>query len=120
MDKFDTMIAEALSAEDRALMAELSEPGFYALAFGTMRGPSGWVAMVLLAVTTVLFLAAVWAGWHFFAATDALAALKWGLSATTLMIVATQIKMALIPQMQADRVLNALRRLELIALRQHS
>lgn len=113
MDKYDRMIAEALSAEDKALLAEMQEPDFIAQALGLMRGRNGWVAMVMLAVQTVMFLAAIWAGWQFYAATEVLAALKWGLSAAVLAILATQLKMALVPQMQAERVLRALRRLEL-------
>jgi len=46
-------------------------------------------------------------------ASDVLLALKWGLSAAVLAVLATQLKMALMPQMQADRVLRALRRVEL-------
>ena len=68
---------------------------------------------MLLAVQTALFGGALWAGWHFYAATEVLAAVKWGLSAAVLAIVATQLKMALMPVLQANRVLLAIRRLEL-------
>ena len=119
MDKFDTMIAEALSEEDRALLAGMREPGFFSLGLGLFRGPNGWVSAVLMVVQTVMFLASVWCGWRFFAASEVMDALRWGLPAAVLFIVGTQLKMALMPQMQADRVLHALRRLELVALRQH-
>jgi hypothetical protein len=117
MDKFDRLIAEALTAEDQKLMEELADPGFFALVFGTMRGPSGWVAALLMVVQTALFLAAFWAGWRFFAATEMLAALKWGLSAAVLALAALQLKLALFPQMQADRVILAIRRMELALAR---
>ena len=113
MDEFDRRIAEALQDDDLGLPAGAREPGFFPLAFSLFRGPQGWVTWVLATVQTVMFLAAVWAGWHFYAATEVLAALKWGLSAAVLAILATQIKMALMPQMQANRVILALRRLEL-------
>lgn len=116
MDKLDRMIAEALRNEDRALLENLEEPGFYSLVFSTFRGPQGWVTWVLMTVQTVMFLAAVWAGWHFYAATEMLSALKWGLSAAVLALLATQIKLSLVPQMQANRVLRALRRVELMIL----
>jgi hypothetical protein len=64
-----------------------------------------------------MFLASIWCGWRFFTETEVLGALRWGLSGAVLAIVATQLKMALMPQMQADRILQALRRIELIALR---
>ncbi len=113
MDELDRRIAAALADNDLGLPEDASEPGFFALAFSTMRGPQGWVTWVLMVVQTVMFLVAVWAGWHFYTATDVLAAIKWGLSAATLAILATQIKMALMPQMQANRVILAIRRLEL-------
>jgi len=113
MDKYDQMIADALTTQDRALLSEMQEPNFFVQALGLMRGRNGWVAMVMLVVQTVMFVAAVWAGWRFYMATEVLVALKWGLSAAVLALMATQLKMALVPQMQADRVLRALRRLEL-------
>ena len=109
MDRLDRMIAEALAEDETAPV----DPGYFALAFSALGGRSGWSNGVLLAVQTVLFLGAVWTGWRFFAATEVLAALKWGLSAAVLAIVATQLKMALMPVLQANRVLLAIRRLEL-------
>lgn len=53
---------------------------------------------MLLAAQTAMFLGAVRAGWHFHAA--------------TLLILATLIKLSMVPQMQANRVILALRRME--------
>ena len=109
MDDLDRRIAAALDAPD---LPPDREPGFYALAFAIFRGRQGWVAWVMTVTQTAMFLAAVWAGWHFYAATEVLAALKWGLSAAVLAIMATQLKMALMPVIEAHRILLALRRLE--------
>ena len=117
MDKLDTVISEALSEEDRALLASMHEPGFFSLGLGLFRGPNGWVSAVLMVVQSVMFLVSVWCGWRFFAAAEVMEALRWGLPGAVLFIVATQLKMALFPQMQADRILMALRRLELVALK---
>jgi hypothetical protein len=117
MDKFDKLISEALSEEDQKLMADLAEPGFFALAFGTLKGPSGWVGQLMWAAQIALFAVAVWAGWHFFVATEPVLALKWGLSAGVLALASLHLKMSLLSQMQADRVILALRRLEVAALR---
>lgn len=119
MDKFDTMISEALSREDRELLADMGDPNIFALGIGLFRGPNGWFGFAMFAVVLASFVAALWCGWYFYAATEPLAALKWGLSAAVLMVVATQLKMALMPQMQANRILRALHRLELIVLKQH-
>ena len=47
-----------------------------------------------------------------------LPALKWGLSAATLALMATQLKLSLTPQMQADRIIRELKRIELMLARQ--
>lgn len=109
MSNLDQMIAEALSEDEGAL----PDPGYFPLAFSIFGGATGWVAWVVMAVQVALFALAVWAGWHFYMATEVLAAVKWGISAATLAVIATQLKMALMPVMQANRVLLAVRRLEL-------
>lgn len=109
MDTLDKMIAQALAEGDETP----TDPGYFALALSLFRGRQGWVVWVMMTTQTVMFLAAVWAGWQFYTATETLGALKWGLSAATLAIVATQIKLSLMPVMQTNRVLLALRRLEL-------
>lgn len=114
MSKLDQLIEEALSDQDKDIMRETQELGWFALGASQFTGKLGWVSWVLMIVQTILFLFAVWAGWHFFAATEMLAALKWGLSSATLMIVATILKTSLMPQIQADRILRELKRVELM------
>ncbi|PVH29984.1 hypothetical protein DDE20_06165 [Pararhodobacter oceanensis] len=65
-----------------------------------------------MAVQIALFLAAIWAGWRFYAASEVLAAVKYGISAAVLALMALQIKLALMPVMQANRILLALRQIE--------
>lgn len=105
----DRRIAEALAGQDDTL----PEPGYFKLASSVFGGPQGWVSWVIVIVQTALFLGALWCGWRFYAAQEVLVALKWGLSAGVMAIIATQIKLSLMPVMQANRVLLALRRLEL-------
>jgi branched-subunit amino acid ABC-type transport system permease component len=64
----------------------------------------------------VMFVAGVWAAWQFFAAAEMLIALKWGLSATVLLLMAGMLKLSLMPQIQADRLLRELKRVELLIL----
>ena len=109
MDNLDRMIAQALSEGDETH----PEPGYFALALSTFGGKQGWVTWVLMVVQSTMFIAAVWAGWHFYTATEVISALKWGLSAATLALLATQLKMSLMPVMQANRIILAVRQLEL-------
>ncbi|MEM8663613.1 MAG: DUF6768 family protein, partial [Pseudomonadota bacterium] len=114
MTKLDDLIEEALSAEERTILSETRELGWFALGASQFRGKLGWVTWVIMIVQTAMFLAAVWCGWEFFAATDTLSALKWGLPAAVLVILATIMKTSLMPQLQAARILRELKRVELM------
>ena len=112
--RLDRLIEEALSAEDRRLFQSTRELGWFELGLSQFRGRLGWVTWVIMVVQVAMFLLAVWCGVNFFAATQVLPALKWGLSGATLAVMATQLKLSLMPQMQADRVIRELKRLELM------
>jgi hypothetical protein len=114
MSKLDQLIEEALSDQDKEIMRETRELGWFALGASQFTGKLGWVSWVLMITQTALFLLAVWTGWQLFSSADVLTALKWGLSAATLMIVATILKTSLMPQMQADRIMRELKRVELM------
>lgn len=114
MRDLDEMIDEALDIEERELLRSIGEePGFFAQAFGVFGGPTGWVHVLLMVVQGVLFIAGVWAAWQFFQAGDALTALRYGLPAAVLLLTALVIKMALVPAIQANRVIRELKRIEL-------
>lgn len=121
MKDIDSMIDEAISAEERELLREMrGEPGFIPQALGALGGRTGWVNLVLMLVQTALFFIGAWATWHFFWATEPVMQLRWGLPAAVLLIVATILKLSLVPVMQANRVLHALKRIELqLALVSH-
>jgi len=44
-------------------------------------------------------------------------AIKWGITGAVLIIVGASLKMSLMPQMQADRVIREVKRVELLLLR---
>ena len=117
MSKLDRLIEEALSEQDEDMLRETKELGWFALGASQFSGKLGWVSWVIMITQTALFFLAVWTGWHFFAASDVLTALKWGLPSATLMIVASILKTSLMPQMQADRILRELKRVELMIAR---
>lgn len=114
MDKLDKLIEETLSAEDRALLKDTQELGYFELGMKQFRGKLGWVTWVIMIVQALMFLVGVWCAVRFFGAVDMLDALKWGLSGAVLMLAATVLKLSLVPQMQADRVLRELKRIELM------
>ena len=113
MRDLDQMIDEALDAEERELLRTLDEPGFFKQVFGVFQGPTGWMSIVMMFWQAALFIAGVWAAWHFFGATDQVSQLRWGLPGMLLLIFAAMLKMALVPRLESNRVMRELKRIEL-------
>lgn len=115
MSELDKMIETTLKEEDRAFLAQLErEPGYFGQVSGLLAGPLAWVNVLLMIVQAVLFFAGIWCAWEFFHATDTIMSIRWGLSASTLMIVGALLKIGTLwPTMQANRVLREVKRLEL-------
>ncbi|HEY0599070.1 DUF6768 family protein [Brevundimonas sp.] len=112
----DRMIEEALQGEEQALFRETAgEPGFFAQAFGLLGGPNGWVNVVMMAIQATLFVAGLWAGWRFFEAETALSALHWGLPAAVLVLASLIVKLGMMPELQANRLMRELKRQQLQA-----
>ncbi len=113
MQDIDERIDRAVDAEERELLRSLDEQGFFTQALGVFGGPTGWVNVMMMIAQTVLFVAGVWAAWHFFQADEPVAQLRWGLPAAVLLILATMIKLALVPRMESNRLMRELKRIEL-------
>ena len=116
MKDIDRMIEEALDGEDQALFRDTArEPGFFEQAFGLLGGRNGWVNGILVVVQAALFVGGLWAGWRFFEAETVLSALHWGLPAAVLVLMALIIKLGMMPELQANRLMRELKRLQLQA-----
>lgn len=116
MQDIDRMIEEALDGEEQALFRGTArEPGFFEQAFGLLGGPNGWVNVVMMVVQTALFVCGLWAGWRFFEAETALSALHWGLPAAVLVLMSLIIKLGMMPELQANRLMRELKRQQLQA-----
>lgn len=116
MQDIDRMIEEALDGEEQALFRETArEPGFFEQAFGLIGGPNGWVNVVMVAVQSALFVCGLWAGWRFFEAETPLSALHWGLPAAVLVLMSLIIKLGMMPELQANRLIREMKRLQLQA-----
>lgn len=116
MQDIDRMIEEALDGEEQALFRDtVREPGFFEQAFGLVGGPNGWVNVVMIMMQTALFVCGLWAGWRFFEAETALSALHWGLPAAVLVLMSLIIKLGMMPELQANRLMRELKRQQLQA-----
>jgi len=116
MSEIDDLIQKNLSEQEAEIVKSTAELGYFALAMGMFTGKLGWVSWVIMLAQAIMLIIGAWAAWRFFIAEETLTALKWGLSAAVLLLMASQMKMSFMPQLQANRVLRALKRVELLLL----
>lgn len=115
MDRIEQQIDDAIAAEERELLRQIGEePGYFTQLGTIFTGSTGWVNGLMVVSQTLLFFASVYAGWRFFAAVEPVEALHWGLPAVALLLMSLIIKLSLWPTIQANRVLLAVKRLELL------
>jgi hypothetical protein len=113
MSKFDDLIGQALTAEDRALLASHAEPGYLSQAFGLFRGPMAWVMWLVNVANGVSFLVGIYALWQMTNAADPLLAVKWGVGALFVFQITTLCKTFMGNRMEVNRMLRELKRVEL-------
>lgn len=116
MSNIDKLIQEALSAEEKEILADTGELGWFALGRGQFTGKLGWVSWVIMITQGIMLVVGVWCAIRFYGSTDVITALHWGLPSVVLILMAGQMKLSFMPQIQADRVLHELKRVELLIL----
>lgn len=114
MDKLDQMIAEALAQEDQDILAETGERSFFSEFLGQFSGRNAWVNWLTTFMIFVYVGLTVWCGYEFFTATEPLAAIKWGFGASVSIIVIGMLKLYLFGEMQANRMIREMKRIELM------
>lgn len=117
MSKLDRLIEESLSSEERAFFdahGELSIAGQFGELF---RGRLGWVNAVSALGQIAMFAGALYAAQRFLVAADAEAMLRWGLLLAILIIAMSVVKLMHWTQVQANRVIREIKRVELLAAR---
>lgn len=114
MTDFNQAFDRQLDAEERELLRRIGDDaGHVEQLQSLLGGPAGWVGGVLLVTQALLFAAGVWTGWNFLQADDALSAVHWGLPSAVMLIMSLMLKLALWPAMHANRLMLAIKRLEL-------
>ncbi|MEO8276573.1 MAG: DUF6768 family protein [Thermoanaerobaculia bacterium] len=113
MDDLDRKIEEALGAEDHAILEKFGEQGLLHQWLGVYRGAMGGLALLASVVTIWLFLAALYCGWRFAGAREALSAARWGTAAALLVVMTGYLKIWFWLRMESNRVLREVKRLEL-------
>ena len=113
MDKTDDMIARALAAQARELLARHAEPGYFAQAIGLFRGTLGWVVWLTYLAGLASFIGFGWSLWLCWTASDPLLAVRWGVVAIVLFQFSAMAKAFLGSHLEANRMLRELKRIEL-------
>lgn len=114
MRDLDTMIDEVLNEEERDLLRRIGEPpGFFERALGMFGAGVRWMVALMMVIQALLFIAGVWTAWMFFAATDPVSQLRWGLPSAVLLLMSLAIKLSVAPSIHANRIMNELKRIEL-------
>jgi hypothetical protein len=121
MSKIDDMIEETLSEEERALLEHYaSEPGWVRQALGLFQGRLGWVMRFVFLVQILLFLAALYCLWELLTVKELMSGLRWGVGAVVLVQLSTLLRSFMGMQLEANRVLREIKRLELRLVRMES
>jgi hypothetical protein len=114
MRDLDKMIDEALGEEESELLRRIGgEPNILERALGMFGAGVEWMAALMMAIQTLLFIAGAWAAWMFFEAGDAVSQLRWGLPAAVLLLMSLMIKLAVAPAIHHNRLMRELKRIEL-------
>ncbi len=90
------------------------EPNLAEEALIAFRGRHRWLSTAALILSFALFGAAVWAGWHFYAAEAMREQLLWGALTMWAMLSIGFLKIWFWIEMQTNRVLRELKRVELM------
>jgi hypothetical protein len=115
MDTLDKMISEALDDEEREILEKIGhDQSFWEQVFGLFRGGmQGWMNRGIFLLHLVCAVSGIYAAWKFFNMTDVLEAVRWGLPAAVLLLVALILRLTLLRSMHTNNVLHAVKQLEM-------
>ena len=114
MRDLDKLIDEALIEEESELLRQIGEgPSFFERAYGMFGAGVKWTVALMMVIQTLLFVAGVWAAWHFFEAVEPATQLRWGLPAAVLLVASLMIKLAAAPAIHTNQLMRELKRIEL-------
>ena len=117
MSNIDREIAEALDAEDRALLEEHGELGLFGQLGTLFKGRLAWLSVITLFIGTVATIIGFYAIWKFMTVTEISAMIKWGGLAWAGFGTQMMIKLWSWMRMETNRVVLEVKRLELQILR---
>lgn len=116
MNFIDIRINELMTKTDAHLLRSTQPYGWQGLYRAMRSGRLRKVVWVIDLVCVLLLVIAIWAAYRLFTATEVLSAVKFGMSAAVMLIVAAQLKLSLMPHIQAERIIRQMKRIEILLL----
>ncbi|MBN1906943.1 MAG: hypothetical protein JW927_17825 [Deltaproteobacteria bacterium] len=115
IDNLDKAIFQSLSQEDQDFLARLDEePNYVKQAMGMFKGSLGWINRMSYIILILLTIIAIYACIRFFnVSPDIAGMLKWGWISLICIVGAWVSKLWFAMHFQANRVLRAIKKLEL-------
>ena len=114
MKNIDEAIRDAVSKEDAEFLSRLEgEPGSLQQMAGIFQGPFNWIYTAFLIGAVVAGLVGVYSGWQFATATELRPLFYWGAATGFCLIVIGSVRIVFLMQINTNRVLRELKRLEL-------
>ena len=114
MDKLDEMIRQTLDDEDRKILDRIGwEQSSGDMVGDLFRGRVGILNLTLIFGLFAWFGVGVYAMWKAYSVSEVVEVVRWGLVATVFIIGTVVAKVGLIPSIQANRTLHAIKRLEM-------
>ena len=113
MSELDRKIEEALSEQDRSLMAQFGEQGLMGQLGGMFQGKLAWLSAVTFIVGLAMFILGAYAAVQFATVGEIIPMLRWGGIAWFGFIGMMMIKLWSWMRMETNRTLREIKRLEL-------
>jgi hypothetical protein len=112
MSDLDKLIEDTLREADQGAPGG-NEPGYFKQAKALFSGRLAWVHWTIMVAQLGFFIGGTWCAVNFFNAQDTLEAVRWGLPGAVLLVYAAIFKSSLGPQMETNRLIMEIKRLEL-------
>jgi hypothetical protein len=114
MTKLDDAIHGALTEEDKEFLAQFEkEPTSIEQMFGVFHGRLAWIYVAFLAAALILAPIGIFTGWKFLTTSELRPLFYWGAATAAILLVLAVVRLVLFMQINTNRILRELKRLEL-------
>ena len=109
----DELIRETLQQDESEMLKRLEEPSLRTMIGDVFTGRLGWLMILTGVIIFVFFLLSVWAGVHFFRATEVVDMIRWGALMFLFWMATAFIKIFHWMEMERFAIVREIKRVEL-------